>query len=109
MNSQKNVLLKDHSNYKIGGPAKFFAQVSSMADLNEDFSKFGKIFVLGGGTNVLFSDDGFDGLIVYNNIKGLVQKNNELHLGAGEKIEDILNFCIENSLSGLEWAGGLPG
>lgn len=110
MTIQQNIPLKNFSNYKIGGLAKFFVQINTQQELDDiDFSKYKNIFVLGGGTNVLFPDDGFDGLVVRNNIKGIVQKNNELHLGAGEQIEDILSFCIQNSLSGLEWAGGLPG
>lgn len=110
MNIQQNIPLKDFSNYGIGGPAKFFAELKSLNDLKEiDFSKFNELFVLGGGTNVLIPDKGFDGLVVYSNIKGIKLNRDELHLGAGEQIEDILNFCVQHSLSGLEWAGGLPG
>ncbi len=110
MSIQQNVPLKNYSNYKIGGFASFFAEISNPKDLKEiDFSKFKRFFILGGGTNILIPDEGFDGLVVYNNIKTIELKGDELHLGAGELIEDILNFCIENSLSGLEWAGGLPG
>lgn len=110
MNIKQNVPLKDFSNYGIGGYAKFFVEVKNSDDLKKiDFSKFNKLLVLGGGTNVLISDDGFNGLVVHNNLKKIDLKGNELHLGAGELIENILNFCIANSLSGLEWAGGLPG
>lgn len=110
MNMQQNVPLKDFSNYGIGGPAKFFAELKSPNDLKEiDFSRFNNLFILGGGTNVLIPDEGFNGLVVYNNLKKMELKGDELHLGAGELIEDILNFCVQNSLSGLEWAGGLPG
>lgn len=110
MNIQKNVPLASFSNYKIGGPAKFFVELQSLNDLKEiDFPKFKNIFILGGGTNILISDEGFDGLVVHNNLKDIELKDDELHLGAGELIEDILNFCIDHSLSGLEWAGGLPG
>ncbi|HZQ29593.1 MAG TPA: UDP-N-acetylmuramate dehydrogenase [Patescibacteria group bacterium] len=105
---QENVPLSLHSNYRIGGPAKFFREVSSIADL-EDLSKYEKIFILGGGTNILFRDVGFDGLVIKNNIKGIKLDGNKLIVGGGELISNILNFAIENSLSGLEWAGGLPG
>lgn len=112
MNVRRNVLLKDFSNYKIGGPAKFFAEISNVSDLkglNPARGLTPKTFILGGGTNILIPDKGFDGLVVHNSIKGIELKNNELKLGAGELIEDILNFCVQHSLSGLEWAGGLPG
>lgn len=106
MKLQKGVNLADFSNYKIGGIAKYFVEISNAADLQ---GLTPKIFILGGGTNVLIPDEGFNGLVVYNNLKKIELKGNELHLGTGELIEDILNFCIQNSLSGLEWAGGLPG
>lgn len=110
MNIQKNVPLSEFSNYKIGGPAEFFVQLEKTEELEEiDFSKFNNVFILGGGTNILISDKEVDGLVVHNTIKGIELRDDELHLGAGELISDVLGFCIKNSLSGLEWAGGLPG
>lgn len=107
---QQNVPLKNYSNYGIGGAAAFFVELDSSKKLEEiDFKKFKRLFILGGGTNVLISDSKFDGLVIHNNIKGIELKGAEVKLGAGELIEDILNFCVKNSLSGLEWAGGLPG
>ncbi len=109
MTLQENVPLKDYSNYKIGGPAKFFARIISKEDLQEDFSKFSKIFILGSGTNVLISDQGFNGLVILNKIHGIKRTNNEIYVGAGELLSGVVNFAIEDLLSGLEWAGGLPG
>jgi len=109
---QQNIPLKEHSNFKIGGPAKFFLDVKNSDDLIAGLREWGgrgSIFVLGGGTNVLFSDAGFDGLVIKNSIKGIELRGNSLVVGAGEKFSDILNYCIDNSLSGLEWSGGLPG
>lgn len=110
MNLQRNVPLSSYSNYRIGGLAKFFINLQNPDELKEiNFKKFKKIFVLGGGTNILIPDKGFDGLVILNNIKAVQLKGDKLTLGAGELIEDILEFCIEHSLTGLEWAGGLPG
>lgn len=108
MKIQEDVFLSDYNNYKIGGPAKFFAEIDSEADI-EDLSKFNRIFILGGGTNILFSDKGFDGLVIKNGIIGIREEGNKLIVGAGELVSDVLNYAIENGLSGLEWAGGLPG
>lgn len=108
MKIQKNVSLASQSNYKIGGPAKFFAEISSENDI-EDLPKVVRIFVLGSGTNILFNDARFDGLVIKNNIKEIKRNENKLIIGGGELVSDILDFAIENSLSGLEWAGGLPG
>ncbi|MBI4089521.1 MAG: UDP-N-acetylmuramate dehydrogenase [Candidatus Levybacteria bacterium] len=118
MNFQKNILLKNYSNYKIGGPAKYFIEVTSAEELKEVFrqapfdavqGKQDKIAILGGGTNILISDQGFDGLVIHNKIGGIERSEDNVIAGSGVLIKELLDFCIENSLSGLEWAGGLPG
>jgi UDP-N-acetylmuramate dehydrogenase len=117
---QQNVFLKDYSNYKIGGPAAYFLNIKSKDDLitglgqwkdmSVDFPEDKKkIFVLGKGTNVLISEDGFRGLIIHNSIQGIKREGNKVIVGAGELMSDLLKFCVDNSISGLEWAGGLPG
>jgi len=114
MNLQKNVLLKNYSHYKIGGAAKFFIEIFSVDELKEALRLAkslaqDKIVILGGGTKVLISDEGFNGLIIYNKITGIEKSGNSLRVGSGVLTKDLLEYCIENSLSGLEWAGGLPG
>ena len=110
-----NVPLKNYSNYKIGGPASYFLEISTKEELLGgliEWEKIGlgkKIFILGKGTNVLISDEGFDGLVIHNNIQGLEKRGEDVVVGAGVLVSDLLDFCIENSLSGFEWAGGLPG
>lgn len=118
-----NIRLSDYSSYKIGGSAKYFVEISSKDKLlnilnNPEVFKLlhhqNEFLVLGGGTNILFDDSGFDGLVIRNKIEKIEivnEDNNEVKVsaGAGVLIEDLLKFCIEHSLSGLEWAGGLPG
>lgn len=119
-NLQTNISLKNYSNFKIGGNTKYFLDVKSIDDLilglrqwheiSKDFPKEEKkIFVLGSGTNVLFSDEGFNGLVIKNSIDKIDKKDNIVTVGAGTLISTLLDFCVDNSLSGLEWAGGLPG
>ncbi len=110
-----NILLKNFSNYRIGGPALFFLEASTEEDLVEGINQWraipnpSKFFILGGGTNVLFSDEGFDGLVILNKLSGIEKDWNYIKAASGESFENLLKFCIENSLTGLEWAGGLPG
>jgi UDP-N-acetylmuramate dehydrogenase len=112
---QKNVSLKDYSNYKIGGQASYFLEVNSKNDLINGLEQWdklnlnNKIFILGGGTNILISDKGFDGLVIHNNIKGIERHGENIVAGSGAYVLDINKFAVENSLSGLEWSGGLPG
>lgn len=108
---RENIPLKNYSNYKIGGPARYFFEIKSKDEIVEILKKIKneKIFILGGGTNVLIDDKGFNGLVIHNKIEGLSKNENNIEVGSGVLIKDLLKYCIDNSLSGLEWAGGLPG
>ncbi len=106
--------LKHHSNYKIGGKAAHFFSFRTIPEAIEVVQKakeIGKqIFILGGGTNILFGDKGFDGVVLKNEINTLeVIPGNQLRAGGGVQISRLLEVAIEKGLSGLEWAGGLPG
>ena len=117
---RQNVSLKEYSNYKIGGNASYFLEVKTKEELiagikvwKETSAGFSnskkKIFVLGNGTNILFSDNGFEGLIIKIALEGIEKIGNEVFVASGTKFSDLCDFCINNSLSGFEWAGGLPG
>ena len=70
--------------------------------------------VFGGMTNVLVSDDGFDGVILLNRRGSISHTENDagsvaLHADSGTGMAAVVRYCIENSISGFEWAAGLPG
>lgn len=113
---QKNIPLKKHSSYKIGGPAAYFYEFKSKEDLIAALLEWqhidgdlDKILILGKGTNILFNDSGFDGLVLENNIASIKREGDLVMAGAGSLVSDLVKFCTESSLSGFEWAGGLPG
>ncbi len=110
---QTGIDLKQHSNYKIGGQARHFYVAKNIDGITKAVEKAKKeklpIFILGGGTNLLINDKGFDGLVLKPEIKKLQVSGVKCQVGAGVLISDLLNFCVEKGLSGLEWAGGLPG
>jgi UDP-N-acetylmuramate dehydrogenase len=110
---QENIPLAKFSSYKIGGPARYFFEAHNIEEikkaLQEAKDKNLRIFILGGGTNLLISDRGFDGLVLKPNINFLENKGNKIKIGAGVSVAALLDFTIKKSLSGLEWAGGLPG
>lgn len=132
LNIQKNIPLAPLTTFKIGGPAKFFVEVSDEKALLEalQYARENslKIFVLGGGSNILVSDEGFDGLVIKITTNISKQKINAmtsdvllgdddaqrrtsamLECWAGESLSGLVNFARDNSLSGLEWAAGIPG
>lgn len=110
---QENVPLAQYSNYKIGGPARFFLLGESAEEITKSvaIAKANKleIRILGGGTNILFSDAGFDGLVIKPNLKTIKRDGNLVRVGAGATVAELLDFTIAEKLAGLEWAGGLPG
>ena len=111
MNLKTNIPLLDFSSFKIGGPAEYFFEVHTREELEEalHLAQRLQLFVLGQGTNVLINDKGFLGLVIHNKLNGIKKQGNSLIVGSGVLVSDILDFCIESSFSGLEWAGGLPG
>ncbi|MGB7958202.1 MAG: UDP-N-acetylmuramate dehydrogenase [Minisyncoccia bacterium] len=110
---KENVSLAQFTNYKIGGPAQFFFEAKTVADvawaIAEAKSRQLPFFVLGGGTNLLVSDAGFHGLILRINIGGGAAKGTAITAGAGISMEKLTSFAAKRSLAGLDWAGGLPG
>jgi len=115
------VPLKNYTNYKIGGLAEYFLEFIDLIELKEgllgwsdickrEHLEHSKIYILGDGTNILFSDEGYRGLILHNKIDFIKPlKDDGLEVGSGTKIKDLNEFCISTGLSGLEWSGGLPG
>lgn len=110
---QENVPLARYSNYKIGGPAKFFFAPKNEKEVawavREAKKKKLPVFILGGGTNLLIDDRGFDGLVLHPDLHMQKARGTLLTVGAGVLMADLLDSCVKKSLSGLEWAGGLPG
>lgn len=110
---KQNIILARYTTYKIGGPADYFVSIKNYEELKKVL-RFADdnslpIFILAGGSNVLFSDNGFRGLVIKINNKELNVNGNEITAGAGILMNDLVSQSIENSLAGLEWAGGLPG
>jgi len=110
---KENVSLSKFSHYKIGGPARFFFEAKSEKDVvwavKEAKKRKLPVFILGGGTNLLISDAGFDGLVLRPDLRDIKVKGTKITVGAGMPMTDLLKNAVTHSLSGLEWAGGLPG
>lgn len=110
---QEHIPLAALSNYRIGGPARFFFAPKDEREvawaIGEARARKLPVFVLGGGTNLLIDDQGFPGLVLKPEIFTLEAKGTLLTVGAGVMMPDLLHFTVGKSLSGLEWAGGLPG
>jgi UDP-N-acetylmuramate dehydrogenase len=115
---QENVFLNKITTLRVGGKARYFTIIKNEDDLHEvlSFIKSRKLnyFILGGGSNLLFSDAGYGGLIIKNEIKGIkfIDKDNghvSLEVGAGENLDEIIALASVRKLSGLENLSGIPG
>ena len=111
---QEKVSLKKYSNFQIGGNAKYFFEAKSLDDIRLAIKEAQKnnlpIFILAGGTNLLINDEGFDGLVLHPNLTHIEKTNRSaLRVGCGVDMAKLLEYLIFNELSGMEWAGGLPG
>lgn len=112
-----NVPLKDKNWFATGGNARYFCEPSSAQEFQEalEFAHFQQvqIFVLGHGANILISDDGFDGLVIRPQLKNIqIKYENEQYLvkaDAGISMHDLILFCLQNNLIGLEEFSGIPG
>lgn len=110
---EQNVVLKNHSNYKIGGPARFFLRAKNIDEILKGVEKAqqaeNRIFILGGGTNILFGDEIFDGLILKPEINFIKNEDGLLKVGAGTSMAELVDYFLDKGMGGLEWAAGLPG
>jgi len=113
MQIKKNVSLSEFTTIKIGGPADYFFIAENKNGLIKAIS-YAKghdlpFFILGGGSNVLFSDKGFRGLVIkIFNTKYYIL-DTKITAEAGTLLRHIVEAAAENSLAGLEWAAGIPG
>ena len=113
MEVKKNISLAEHTTFKIGGKAKFFIETKNRQNIIEAV-KFAQknnlpFFVLGGGANMLFLDDGYDGLVIKIQNSKFKVLNSNITAEAGILLRDVVGKAADASLSGLEWAAGIPG
>ena len=110
-----NEPMNRHTTFRIGGPADYFLLPSSSEEVKgileickEESLQY---FILGNGSNLLVSDEGYRGVIIqlYRNYGGLTVEGTEIRAGAGVLLSQIAAAARNESLTGFEFAGGLPG
>jgi len=105
--------LRHHTTFRIGGPADFYFAARTadqmVAALRTAREVGLPVFLLGGGSNLLVSDDGFRGLVVRNAIEEVEFDSTAAHVGAGADFLQFIYECRDRGLSGLEFAAGIPG
>ncbi|MFO8074015.1 MAG: UDP-N-acetylmuramate dehydrogenase [Polyangia bacterium] len=107
--------LSRHTSLRIGGPARLLAAPRDAMSLSACVRAARRggcdLLVLGGGTNLLVSDDGFDGLALRPELAGLepAPDRHSVAVGAAVPTAELVDLLVEEGLAGLEFAAGLPG
>ena len=118
MRIEENKTLAPLTTFGIGGPARWFVEAESEEDvvLATDRAREQEVplFVLGGGSNLLVADSGFDGLVLHVGLRGIQTQDAEgneviFRVEAGEDWEHCVRQTIEEECSGLECLSGIPG
>lgn len=108
-----NIPLSQHTSIGLGGPARLFATCTSPGELRSVLNKAKQeripVQVLGGGSNIIFSDRGFDGIVIKVAIRGSEFRGNEAVAASGEPWDEFVQKCIEKDLQGIECLSGIPG
>ena len=108
--------MKNHTSFCVGGPAKLLIKPRDEEALVEILKSIRKnnykYYILGNCTNIIVRDKGFDGIIIklknkLNDVKKVSDK--EIYAGTGASMKKISEFAMKNSLTGLEFAHGIPG
>ena len=110
---KENVSFRNLTTFRIGGQARYYVEVNGEKDILE-ISKFAKknnlkIFILGGGSDILISDKGFDGIVVKYVGKDIKLEENIITAEAGLSWDELVKFSVDNNLQGLECMSGIPG
>ncbi len=110
---EENIVLAPLTTLKVGGAARFFVLAETETDLIATINWAQEhdlpLFVLGGGSNVLIADTGFEGVVLQVGLKGIVADQNIVTAQAGEDWDEFVRFCVDNKLQGIECLSGIPG
>jgi UDP-N-acetylmuramate dehydrogenase len=107
---QQKILLAPHTTLHVGGPARLYAEITTEADLLEALTFDGPLFILGGGSNLLVPDEGFDGLVLHLAITGpILTRGDEVEVPAGTEWDTLVRTLCEQGRSGMECLAGIPG
>lgn len=118
MNILENISLRDYSTMGLGGTAAYLTEIASRSELTEAVewakSKQLPIIMIGGGSNIIWKDEGFAGLVLVNKILGyehqqVDDQNSYLIIGAGEIWDAVVERSVSAGLTGIEALSLIPG
>ena len=114
-NVRINEPMKNHTTFKIGGPAQYYVTPESVTQIQEVVSLCRNmnipLHVIGNGSNILVGDDGVDGVVLalFNTFSDYEIKDNVITAQAGMSLIKLAVIALREGLTGLEFASGIPG
>jgi UDP-N-acetylmuramate dehydrogenase len=112
---QENIPLNTHSTMKLGGNARYYAEVNTVDELINAVewadSHQQAMRIIGSGSNIVWADKGYDGLIIVNKLSGfeIIGDGTKVRIGAGEVWDDAVKQTVDLGLSGIEFLSLIPG
>lgn len=111
---QENIPLAPFTTLKVGGPARYFADCATESEVQQAVSYAAdhklSLFILGGGSNLLISDEGWPGLVLKISIQGIAETaNGFFRVGAGEDWDQFVGHAVSENYAGIECLSGIPG
>ena len=108
--------LSDHTTLRLGGPAREWVAAATEAELTEALDTADPVLVVGGGSNLVVADEGFDGRVVEVATRGVAPDTDDPSCGgvlvkvaAGETWDDLVTLAVERGWVGIEALAGIPG
>ena len=117
MRTQENIPLAPLTTFKVGGPARYFVEAHSEHEVSEAvayaLARKLPLFVLGGGSNLVVSDDGWPGLVLRVSLAGVEFEGDRqkmlFHASAGENWDSLVALAVSKNCGGIECLSGIPG
>lgn len=115
MDIQENISLADYTTYKVGGPARYFAEPSSTDEIQEVIQwaqdQDLPFYIIGKGSNLVVSDQGFPGLIIYlgRSMKSISIEGDTMEVQAGALLHTAVTQSVNAGLAGIQHLCGIPG
>lgn len=110
-----NEEMKKHTTFRIGGPASVFVEVEREEDLVTAVKLCSQeqvpFFILGNGSNLLVSDEGYDGVVLHigAGMRKISVEGTQITAQAGAMLSQVAHAALEHGLTGMEFAAGIPG
>jgi len=118
MNMLQNVSLSNHSTMRLGGTAAYMTEITSRIELEEALAWAEQntlpVMMIGGGSNIIWRDEGFPGLVLVNKIMRFEETSDDdsnyyVTVGAGEDWDQVVARTVDQGASGLEYLSLIPG